>query len=99
MDRALYQRLFADSVRLRNGLLDWILLLRTRFAARSSRPARFDDNPWLVRRFWDWRSFLAAFVYFLRAKSNGDPSFSFNNKSRPFAAKRRNPPKPKPKPW
>lgn len=38
MDRALYRRLFSDSVRLRNSLMDWILLLRTRFAARSSRP-------------------------------------------------------------
>jgi hypothetical protein len=38
MDRVLYQKIFADCVRLRNGLMDWILLLRTRFAARSSRP-------------------------------------------------------------
>ncbi|MBL0059509.1 MAG: hypothetical protein IPP35_10480 [Elusimicrobia bacterium] len=37
MDRDLYQRFFADGIRLRNGLLDWILLLRTRFAARSNR--------------------------------------------------------------
>jgi hypothetical protein len=37
MDRTLYKSLFAESVRLRNDLLSWIHLLRTRFAARSGR--------------------------------------------------------------
>jgi hypothetical protein len=37
MDRLLYKSLFAEGVRLRNDLMNWIHLLRTRFAARSGR--------------------------------------------------------------